>query len=105
VVIYYRGLLRVVSLAVGFVEEDGSGGTDVEGIDIWRHWDGDGFVAGGENLGADAITFAAEYDAAIAGEICLRQNLFIRMRVGSDTADAASLEFFETFHQGEFGGE
>src|SRR5438445_13095217 len=62
-----------LALASGFVEKDGGGAADVEGIDLWRHRDGDGFITHGQHGRGNTLAFAAENDAAVAGQVGLRQ--------------------------------
>src|ERR1700754_3715630 len=93
-------VLRTCSLPIGFVEEDSGGGADVEGVDVWWHGNRHGFIAGGEHCGGNAVTFAAEDNAAISAEIGLRQNPFVRVRVRGDTVDAARAKVLQAFDQG-----
>lgn len=86
-------------MARSFVEEDSRSGADIKGIHFVGHGDEDGFVAGGEDRFGDAITFAAEDDAAIAGKIGLGHGFFVSVGMGSDTADAVRAEIAEGFNQ------
>ena len=56
-----------------------------------------------QNRRRNAVAFAAENEAAIAGEIRLRQFIF-RARMRGDAADAASAQLLQTFHQRQFHG-
>jgi hypothetical protein len=80
------------ALAVDLVEEDGRGAADVERIYRGRHRNGHGVVAGFKYRGGNALALAAENEAAIAGEIGLRQRFAVRMGMGRDAADAMVTE-------------
>lgn len=89
-----------LALPAGLVEEDGGGGTDIEGINFVGHGDENGFVAGGEDGFGDAIAFAAEDDAAIAGEIGLGEGFPVSVGMRGDAADVVGAEGLEGFNQG-----
>jgi hypothetical protein len=57
------------ALASGLVEDNGSGGGDVERADAAGHGDAEEMIAGAANEIVEAGTFAAEDDDEIAGEI------------------------------------
>ena len=87
------------ALAGNFIKKNRRGGADVERIHRWRHGDGDRLIAGFQHRGRDAVTFAAESQAAIAGEIRLGQRFFIGVRMRRNTADAAGVQFTESLRQ------
>ncbi len=57
------------ALAGGFVEDDGSGGGDVEGTDAAGHGDAQQVVAGAADQVVEAGAFAAEDEDTVAGEV------------------------------------
>jgi hypothetical protein len=59
----------VAALAEGFVEDDGTGGGDVEGTDAAGHGDAEQVVAGLADQVVEACAFAAENEDAVAGEV------------------------------------
>ena len=61
--------LHLLPLTRNFVKENRCGGADVQRIHRWRHGNGDRFVTGLQNRRGNSTAFAAEDDAAIAGEI------------------------------------
>ena len=83
----------------GFVKKHRGGGADVQRIHRRRHGNRHRFVARFQNRRRNAVAFAAEDEAAIAGEIRLRQKSFVRVRMRGDAADAASAQFLQTFQQ------
>ena len=94
--------LHFAALTEDFIKENGGGAGDVEGVDPEGHGDGDGLVASVEDSGADAETFAAENDAAIASEICLWESGAGRMRMRGDAADALGAKVANSFREIEF---
>ena len=69
-----RGLaLELFALSRDLVKKHRGRGANVQRIHGWRHGNGHCFVARLQNHRRDAIAFAAEDEAAIAGKICLRQ--------------------------------
>lgn len=69
------------ALAIGLVEEYRGGAADVQRIYFERHRNGDRFIAGVEHCGRDAVAFAAEDDATVLSEMCLREcRARVRMR-------------------------
>ena len=63
--------LHSAALAIRFVKECRRGAADVERVHRFRHRDGCGVIASGQHGWRDAVAFAAEHDAAIAGEVGL----------------------------------
>lgn len=59
----------ISALAEGFVEDDGSGGGDVEGADAAGHGDAEQVVAGLADEVVQACAFPAEDENAVAGEV------------------------------------
>ncbi len=90
-----HGLNTEIPLAGGFVEEDGCCCADVKGIHCVGHGDEDGFIAFGENGSGDAMAFAAENNAAVAGEVRLRHGFLVGVRMGGDAANAVGAELAE----------
>ena len=86
-------------MAAHFIKKNRCGGSNVQGIHIWRHRNGDRFIARGEHGRRDAIAFAAKDDAAVTREIGLWQDPFIRVWMRRDAANAASTEIFEALNQ------
>ncbi len=70
------------ALAGGFVEDDGSGGGDVERADAAGHGNAQQMVAGAADQIVQARAFAAEHDDEIAGEVELVVVLAGRVRRG-----------------------
>ena len=62
-------LVLGAALAGGFVENDGSGGGDVEGTDAAGHGDAQEVVAGAADEIVEAGAFAAQDEDAVAGEV------------------------------------
>jgi hypothetical protein len=86
------------ALASGFVEDDGSGGRDVERADAARHGNVQEMIAGSANEIVEPCALAAENDDEIAGEI----ELVIRggaTFVESDNPKVAALELFESANE------
>ena len=65
------GCSRLVPLPIHFVKKNCRGGADVERVNMRGHGDRHRFIAGGEHGGGNAIAFAAQNEAAVAGEIRL----------------------------------
>ena len=86
-------------MAVYFVKKNCGGGADVERVNMRRHGDGHGVITGGEDCRGDAVAFAAEDHAAISGEIGLRENPLVRVRMRSDAADAPRAQFVQALHE------
>lgn len=82
------------ALPSGFVEDNGSGGGNVERADAASHGDAEEMIAGAANEIVEAGTFAAEDDDKIAGEI----ELIVWGRAAffePDNPEIAALELFE----------
>lgn len=90
----YLGGSRIATLASGFVEDNGSGGGNVEGTDAAGHGDAEEMIAGSANEIVKAGAFTAEDDDEIACEIELV--VFGRAAfVETDYPEIAALELFE----------
>ena len=63
------------------------------------HWDRDGFITLVEHRLRDPVTFAAEYDAAIALKIGFRESFGPRMGVGGDATDAKISQVLQSLNQ------
>jgi hypothetical protein len=86
------------ALAEGFVEDDGSGGGDVEGADAAGHGDAEQVVAGFADEIVEACAFAAKDEDAVAGEVELvvvGQAALVLSRIQTDDPDVLALEVFE----------
>jgi hypothetical protein len=86
-------------LAGGFVEKDGGGVDDVEGIDARGHGDGDGAVAKVEERFGEAETFVAEEEATIVGNVRLMEPASVGVRVGGEASHALRAQFQEGMAQ------
>ena len=62
-------VVRIAALAEGFVEDNRSGGGDVEGADTASHGNAQQEVAGAADKIVETGAFAAENEDAVAGEI------------------------------------
>ena len=85
---------RSAALAGGFVEDDGSGGGDVEGADAAGHGNAQQMVAGAADQIVQTRAFAAEDDDEIAGEVELVV-VGCAALVETDDPEIAVLELFE----------
>lgn len=77
-----------LALPVHFVEKDGGSSGHVQGIDGSLHGDGDGVIAGSQDVRRQPVAFAAENDATIAGEIRLGEDVIRRARMGCEAPHA-----------------
>ena len=92
------------ALAEGFVEDDGSGGGDVEGADAAGHGDAEEMVAGAADEVVEAGAFATEDEDAVAGEVELVV-VGLAALVETDDPDVALLEVFEGAHEVDDAGD
>ena len=82
------------ALAGGFVEDDGTGGGDVERADAAGHGNAEQVVAGAADKIVEARAFAAEDDDEIAGEVELVVVGWAAL-VETDDPEVVLLEVFE----------
>jgi len=94
VVVPGLGSLLVAALAVGFEEDYGSRGGDVEGADAAGHGDAEQVVAGLPHEVVEAFAFAAHDEGAVAGEVVLVV-IHGAAFVEADDPDVVALEVFE----------
>ena len=94
----------VAALAEGFVEDDGSGGGDVEGADAAGHGDAQQVVAGAADEVVEAGAFAAEDEDAVAGEVELVV-VGLAALVETDDPDIALLEVFKSADEVDDAGD
>ena len=87
------------ALARGFVEENRRGGADVQRIHGGRHGNGHRFVTRFKDRCGNAVAFAPEDDAAIAGEIRLRKRFAIGVRMRRDAMNAAGAKTLQRLRQ------
>jgi hypothetical protein len=88
------GIGSGAALASGLVEDNGSGGGDVEGTDAAGHGNTEEMIAGAANEIVEAGALAAKDDDEITGEIELI--VFGRAAfVETDDPEIAALEFFK----------
>ena len=97
-------------LPVDFVEENRRGGADVQRIHRGRHGNGHRFIAGFQNGRGNAVAFAAEDDAAIAGKIRLRQKFLFVCGCAAMQRTPRARKFLQAFNERlgrgvRFGGE
>lgn len=84
-----QGLGEGAALTAGFVEKDGASAGGIEGVHLDEHGDGDAFVADLEDGFGNAVAFAAEDDAAVAGEVGLHDRFATGFGVGGKDAKSA----------------
>jgi hypothetical protein len=83
----------LAALAEGFVEDDGSGGGDVERADAAGHGDAEQVVAGAADEVVEASAFASEDEHAVAGEV----ELVVVSGAALVESDGPYISLFEVF--------
>ena len=102
------GIGSGAALASGLVEDNGSGGGDVEGTDAAGHGNTEEMIAGAANEIVEAGALAAKDDDEITGEVELvvcDGAAFGNSRVQTDDPEIAALELFERANEIDDAGD